>query len=199
MKLSQLKSLLKHIITEVENISKYDNHENPEFTSFGAVNVEENEEVEFQNGDKVRLKPPYAGGDEVFTLSQWDGRRGWIGDEQGRGWYVKGFQIQKVEDIEKLAEDVNPRLADICTAKLKEMGKFDQANKLKYANDMKELHSYLRDRVFGKDAPTAAFIGQCAEEWRKGSVGEQTGTGAVAGYSTPFAFKKKTNEKLSVS
>ena len=57
----------------------------------------------FKSGDRVRLVPDYAdGGDEVFTLSQWDDeeQKGWIGDEDGRGWYVRGFQIEKVEDID---------------------------------------------------------------------------------------------------
>jgi hypothetical protein len=58
----------------------------------------------FRNGDRVRLTADYAGDDsEVFTLSQWDDeyQRGWIGDEDGRGWYVRGYQIERVEDMDE--------------------------------------------------------------------------------------------------
>lgn len=60
------------------------------------------EEPEFHSGMKVRLKEPYAGNEanEIFTLSLWDGEKGWIGDEQGRGWYVRGYQIEPVLDSE---------------------------------------------------------------------------------------------------
>jgi len=55
----------------------------------------------FQNGDKVRLKPDYAdrGSNEIFTISQAGNRpdKYWIGDEDGRGWYVRSDQIEKVE------------------------------------------------------------------------------------------------------
>lgn len=73
----------------------------------GAVNVEEEfddekEEI-FKNGDKVKLKPEWAGREarEIFTLSQWNGRRGWIADKDGRGWYAKGHQIMHVDDVEE--------------------------------------------------------------------------------------------------
>ena len=60
---------------------------------------DDEDDYDFNNGDQVILKPAYEEKKgEVFTLSQWDGRRGWIGDEQGRGWYVNGYQIELVEE-----------------------------------------------------------------------------------------------------
>jgi hypothetical protein len=65
-----------------------------------GVDAEMQEEDEFNDGDRVRLKPPYAeaSGKEVFRLSQVDPdrERAWIGDKQGRGWYVRFSQIEKV-------------------------------------------------------------------------------------------------------
>jgi len=56
-------------------------------------------EYDFNDGDLVVLVPPYAENpDEVFTLSQWDGKRGWIGDEDNRGWYVTGDMIAHAPD-----------------------------------------------------------------------------------------------------
>ena len=58
----------------------------------------------FRSGDMVRLTPEYSEGDgEIFTLDQWDeeAQRGWVVDEDGRGWYVRGFQIERVEDPEE--------------------------------------------------------------------------------------------------
>jgi hypothetical protein len=67
------------------------------FESFQPIN-----EDRFREGDRVRLKPDYAdvGSNEVFTLSQWDeeAQRGWIGDRDDRGWYVRGYQIEPVDD-----------------------------------------------------------------------------------------------------
>jgi len=60
----------------------------------------------FHNGDRVKLYQPYSdGNDEIFTLSQWDGSRGWIGDEQGRGWYVRGYQIELANEDDLADED----------------------------------------------------------------------------------------------
>jgi len=53
------------------------------------------EDYDFGNGDRVVLTPEYQDKPgEVYTLSQWDGNRGWIGDEDGRGWFVRGYQIE---------------------------------------------------------------------------------------------------------
>ena len=55
--------------------------------------------VEFHDGDRVTLKPDYAGNEagEVFIVSQCDNanRRCWIGDKQGRGWFAKFGQLDK--------------------------------------------------------------------------------------------------------
>jgi hypothetical protein len=52
---------------------------------------------EFKNEDKVRLKAVWEDiPDEVFILSQWDGRKGWIGDKQEFGWFIYGNQIEKI-------------------------------------------------------------------------------------------------------
>jgi hypothetical protein len=63
-----------------------------------------------------------------------------------------------------LAEDIHPRLAEVCTRKLAAMGKAAEAKMVRYCNDINELHSYLRDRVFGKDAATQEFVRQCQAE-----------------------------------
>jgi hypothetical protein len=55
----------------------------------------------FKNGDLVKFKGQYDDGSgEVFTLSQWDGvtGRGWVLDDRGSGWSVKGFQIEPVDN-----------------------------------------------------------------------------------------------------
>lgn len=69
------------------------------------------EEHEFNNGDKVALADSPQG--EVFTLSQWDGTRGWIGDKQGRGWYIRASQIVPAEDDEDEYDDDDILEADI--------------------------------------------------------------------------------------
>lgn len=60
------------------------------------------DEPEFQKGDKVVLKPDYAGNEagEVFTVSQCDPyrRKCWIGDENNRGWYVHFNQIEPADE-----------------------------------------------------------------------------------------------------
>jgi len=57
---------------------------------------EYDESYDFNDGDRVVLKPEYADKPgQVFTLSQWNGNRGWIGDEDDRGWYVTGDQIEQ--------------------------------------------------------------------------------------------------------
>ena len=52
---------------------------------------------EFHNGQRVCLKPDWAGPEagEVFTLSQVDHESGraWLGDKSGAGWYVRFNQI----------------------------------------------------------------------------------------------------------
>jgi len=108
------------------------------------------------------------------------------------------FGFVNVEESGVLSEDIDPRLSDICTAKLKDMGKFEDAKLLKYAHNIKELHSYLREKVFHKDAPTAQFIDQCISELR-GKAEEQTGTGAVAGFSPPFTGGPRRRKKKRVN
>jgi len=50
---------------------------------------------EIQNGDRVMIRNE---GREVFTVSQcFDGRQCWIGDEQGRGWYISPSRLVLVE------------------------------------------------------------------------------------------------------
>lgn len=66
---------------------------------------DQDEEYEFKNGDKVRFTPPYGGSknSEVFTLSQWDGKRGRVSDPNSRGWNIRRGQIVPVntDDIEE--------------------------------------------------------------------------------------------------
>lgn len=63
-----------------------------------------------------------------------------------------------------LDEEINSRLAQVCAERLKQMGTFEQANLLRHCENMAELHSYLRDRVFHKDSATTDFIRQCLAE-----------------------------------
>jgi hypothetical protein len=67
-----------------------------EVTKKYQKNESVDEEENFKNGDKVYLTKDYEETPgERFTLSQWDGRKGWIGDKSGSGWYVQGYQITK--------------------------------------------------------------------------------------------------------
>jgi len=93
-------------------------------TSVKPVKTADGIDYEFQNGDQVRLKPAYEDKPgEVFTLSQWDGRRGWVGDEQGRGWYVNGNQIELIEeDEDEEFEEEETKEASIKEAKIVERG-----------------------------------------------------------------------------
>ena len=51
-----------------------------------------------KNGSQIVFKPEYADtSGEVFTVSQWDGNRGWAGDEHGFGWYFTANQVVEVE------------------------------------------------------------------------------------------------------
>lgn len=45
--------------------------------------------MEIENGCKIR----FIGETEEFTVSQWDGRRGWAGDEDNAGWYFTEDQV----------------------------------------------------------------------------------------------------------
>ena len=56
------------------------------------------EAVDLNNGDRVKLKPEYAGNEagEIFTVSQADGSRCWIGDKDGRGWYASYDMLTRV-------------------------------------------------------------------------------------------------------
>jgi hypothetical protein len=77
-----------------------------------------------------------------------------------------------------LGENIDPRLAEVCARKLAEIGKFEQAKLLKYSENVAELHSYLRDRVFGKDSTTADFVKQCQDELRANLVPAMEGIGS---------------------
>src|SRR3990172_4657905 len=66
-----------------------------------GVGMDAGKRVAFQNGDRVKLTKEYQEKPgEVFTLSEWDDGvgRGWVGDEQGRGWYVREYQIELADD-----------------------------------------------------------------------------------------------------
>ncbi len=207
MNQKQLKTLLKHIILEIQKNEMIVNKDYPPDV-MGAVNVEENEF--YDNWTKQIRSGQQPESDFVPTgqkkrtaiWNYWEGKCKKCGNVE---WVAAGpgpFKCSKCSPKKEqpgtgavnVEENIDPRLADICTARLKEMGRFDKANLLRHSHDMKELHSYLRDRVFGKDAPTLEFVKQCVDQWKTG-VGEQTATGAVAGYSTPFAFKK-TKKKI---
>jgi hypothetical protein len=71
------------------------------------------------------------------------------------------MRSKTVQEMLGLSEDIDPRLADICAQQLITMGKQDVAKMVRYCNDIGELHSFLRDRVFHKDAPTQEFVKQC--------------------------------------
>jgi len=50
--------------------------------------------MDFSTGDKVRVKD---GGSEVFTISQLSENKCWIGDEDGRGWYIYLSRLELAE------------------------------------------------------------------------------------------------------
>jgi hypothetical protein len=58
------------------------------------------------NGDQVRIKKdsPYYDGDEVFTVSQCDGDKCWIGDKDERGWSINPKELERVSDDDDLEE-----------------------------------------------------------------------------------------------
>jgi hypothetical protein len=60
---------------------------------------EPEDDFELHNGDRVRVK---GEGNEIFTVSQYEpgGRRCWIGDKQGRGWFISPSRLEKVDDMD---------------------------------------------------------------------------------------------------
>jgi hypothetical protein len=92
-------------IDTTESVTKPPNtvDQNSNFDANLDVRRNADEDHEFQNGDKVVLKESPKG--EIFTLSQWDGKRGWIGDKQGRGWYARGSQIAPTDREENDDEE----------------------------------------------------------------------------------------------
>ena len=69
---------------------------------------DDEEEDDFHDGMRVELKPNYADTPgEVYTLSAWDGRKGWIGDKDGRGWGVRAHQIMPAAEAE-VDDDFSP-------------------------------------------------------------------------------------------
>lgn len=146
MKQSQLKSLLKHIITEIQSNEMIANKdEQPD--DFGFVNVEESSRLFTSEANRAaraifgnvvnisRISHPSSFG-VWFAVTLADGKKELIRkDRTGKWWYEKG-----------------------------------------------------------RDAHGKLIMAEIPAE----KMSEQTGTGAVAGYSTSFAFKpkkKKTEEK----
>ena len=78
-----------------------------------SESYEDDEEYDFNNGDSVRVKDagPHS---EVFTLSQYEpgARRAWIGDKQGRGWYISPSRLEKVEDVDSDDNDYDDEELD---------------------------------------------------------------------------------------
>ena len=59
-------------------------------------------------GAKVRFKPEYAGTNpnEIYTVSQFEpGEKFWVGDEDGRGWYARDFQVIVVDEPDDEYDD----------------------------------------------------------------------------------------------
>ena len=52
------------------------------------------------NGSFITFKSEYNDPDEVFVVSQWDGHRGWAGDDYGFGWYFTANQVNEIIDDE---------------------------------------------------------------------------------------------------
>lgn len=82
-----------------------------------SESYEDDEEYDFNNGDSVRVKDagPHS---EVFTLSQYEpgARRAWIGDKQGRGWYISPSRLEKVEDADSDDYDYDDEELDEASA-----------------------------------------------------------------------------------
>lgn len=53
-----------------------------------------------ENGSRISFKPEYGDPGEAFIVSQWDGRRGWAGDLDGRGWYFTADQVNLIGEEE---------------------------------------------------------------------------------------------------
>ena len=72
----------------------------------------------------------------------------------------------------KLLEAINFKLAACVAKRLTELGHADVAKLVVHCDNATELHSFLRDRVFHKDAKTTAFIQQCEADLRVPAPGE---------------------------
>ena len=58
-------------------------------------------QTEVENGTKVK----FADESGEFTVSQWNGQRGWAGDEDGNGWFFTADQVVVVEAAEEENSD----------------------------------------------------------------------------------------------
>jgi hypothetical protein len=80
--------------------------------------------VSFSDGARVRLKDEYSDepGNEIFTVSQCDPERKkcWIGDKQGRGWFVHFDQLVKASAKPK--SRFNQATRDFNKSKMSEAG-----------------------------------------------------------------------------
>ena len=72
----------------------------------------------------------------------------------------------------KLLEAINSKLAACVAKRLTELGHADVAKLVVHCDNATELHSFLRDRVFHKDAKTTAFIQQCEADLRVPAPGD---------------------------
>jgi hypothetical protein len=62
--------------------------------------------IMIKNGDKVTVKGDGSG--EVFEVSQLSDSKCWIGDEQGRGWFIGLGELEIVESEEETPEGLFP-------------------------------------------------------------------------------------------
>ena len=103
------------------------------------------EGIGFMNGDMVELKPDYADKPgEVFRVSQCDSERGrcWIGDEDGRGWYVKFDQIVPVPEVTESWQNFKkkePYAVCLAGKPVKQFDYYEQARRF-HDNWKKKLH-----------------------------------------------------------
>jgi hypothetical protein len=97
--LNELKELEAQIVKTLNNSPVKLDGESEIITNLEAVRarIEEIETAEaeatIENGSTVK----FEGDNDLYTVSQWDGKKGWAQDENGAGWYFVASQVKVVE------------------------------------------------------------------------------------------------------
>lgn len=104
-----------------------------------------------QDGCKITFKPDYHDNPkEIFTVSQWDGVRGWAESEDGGGWYFTASQVTVAECTHPTV-DVYTKV--IASATLYEPAEIDQRIQCHECGaELDEIPRGARENNFSWDA-----------------------------------------------